>query len=79
MTVFVILVLTHQAFGQSPDTPWDKNLFDNKDTYKVAHKQFQKGESLYKQGVYSKALTYYLPAQEFNPNNSGPVLVLSVL
>ncbi|MBL4658680.1 MAG: hypothetical protein JKX73_11810, partial [Flavobacteriales bacterium] len=70
LTLLAILLCTQSALGQTADTPWDKNLFDNKDTYKVAHKQFQKGESLYKQGVYSKALTFYLPAHEFNPNNS---------
>ncbi|MBL4578118.1 MAG: hypothetical protein JKX74_06560, partial [Flavobacteriales bacterium] len=70
LALLTLLVSGFVSFAQSPDTPWDRNLFDDKEAYKVAYKHLQKGESLYKQGIYSKALTHYLPAHKFNPNNS---------
>jgi len=70
LALFAFLISGFASFAQSPDTPWDRGLFDDKEAYKVAYKHFQKGESLYKQGIYSKALTEYLPAHEFNPNNA---------
>jgi len=68
--LFTILLSGSISFAQSQHTPWEKALFDDKDSYKVAYKHFQKGESLYKQGIYSQALTEYLPAQKFNLNNA---------
>jgi len=58
------------AFAQSQEVLWERGLFDDKEAYKEAYKNFQKGESLYEQGIYSKALTRYLTAYNFNPNNS---------
>ena len=66
----VFILFSTVAFAQSPDVPWDRGLFDDKEAYKDAYKNFQKGESLYGQGVYSKALTHYLAAHDFNPNNA---------
>ena len=70
LSLSAALVFSSSAFAQSPNTPWDRGLFPDKEAYKVAYKHFQKGESLYKQGIYSMALTHYLPANEFNPNNA---------
>jgi len=64
------IILSGSALAQSPNTPWNKALFGDKEAYKEAYKHYQKGESLYKQGVYSKALTHYLPANDFNSNNA---------
>ena len=69
-TLFVWSLYSTAAFAQSQDVPWDRGLFDDKEAYKEAYKNFQKGESLYGQGIYSKALTHYLTAHNFNPNNS---------
>ncbi|MFH1321460.1 MAG: OmpA family protein [Bacteroidota bacterium] len=50
---------------------FEKGNFDHdKEGFKEAYKELQKGNTYYKSSAYSKALLHYLKANDFNPDNA---------
>ena len=69
-SILIYISCIATAYAQT-ETPFDRSLFeDQQEAFKEALKELQKGESLFKYGTYSKALSHFLIANEFNPNSA---------
>ena len=71
--VGAFLLLSAPVISQtgSGNIAFDKANFENdKEGFKAAEKELQKGEASYKAAVYSQALIHFETAQKFNPNNA---------
>ena len=74
LVLFLIsLVVAINVMAQK-NTPFDKDFFpsEQKTALKAAIKQIKEGDKFYedKIPIYSKAIEFYLKANEFNPNNA---------
>ena len=68
-----LLVVCINVAAQDKDIPFDKRLFDDKDGFSEASKHIKQGDYEFFDGSsdnQTKALEYYLKANEFNPYSS---------
>jgi len=66
----LLVLLTIGLFINAQDVAFKKKNFDDQEAFKVAQKNLKDGNKKYISKSYSDALSYFLKANEFNPNNA---------